>query len=160
MPGASRNLEFPRFSIGPCGTSPGGFSERAHAFRSHSPGNGGFRGRRGRPQGRPAGEHHEHSGARNRRCGTRRGIASGQRKPPKGAHQQHQRSSAEGGCARPWAQPLEYGSCYSCCNDCNTSCRNEILGLLMLMLISLLFKSSNSSLTCSLLRLLDGYSLG
>ena len=45
----------------------------------------------------------EHSGARNRRpCGARRCFAnflSGLRKPPnKGAHHEHQRGSAEGGC--------------------------------------------------------------
>ena len=72
---------------------------------------------------RPAGEHHEHSGARNRPCGARRGIASflsGLPKPSKDAHHQHQRGSAEGGCvallqvstcaARPWAQPLKFNT--------------------------------------------------
>ena len=47
---------------------------------------------------RPAGEHH---GARNRPCGARRCFAnflSGLWKPPRGAHHQHQRGSAEGGC--------------------------------------------------------------
>ena len=65
----------PRFSIGPRGTSPGGFSERARVSQPFP--------RLWRVSGppwttprRPAGEHHEHSGARNRPCGTRRGIAN------------------------------------------------------------------------------------
>ena len=124
------------FPLGRAGPRPEA-SRNAYAFRSHSPGYGGFRGRRGRP----AGEHHEHSGARNRPGGARRGITSflsGLRKPPKGTHHQHQRGSAEGRCvlhggptgaerakggantrcvalleastcaARPWAQPLEF----------------------------------------------------
>ena len=108
-----RTLVFPLGRVGPRPEAP----RYAHAFRSHSPGYGGFRGRRGRPR-RPAGEHHEHSGACNRPCDARRCFAnflSGLRKPPKGAHHRHQRSSAEGGCtallqtptcaARPWAQP-------------------------------------------------------
>ena len=56
----------------------------------HSPGYGGFRGRRGR----------EHSGARNRPFGARRCFANfcvGCGSPQKGAHHQHQRGSAEGG---------------------------------------------------------------
>ena len=84
----------PRFCIGPRGTSPGGLSERARVSQPF-PGYGGFHPKR------PAGEHHEHSGARNRPCGARRCFANflnGLRKPPKGAHHQHQRGSAEGGC--------------------------------------------------------------
>ena len=80
--------------------SPGGLSERARVSQPFC--------RLWRVSGppwttprRPAGEHHEHSGARNRLCGARRGIASflsKLRKPPKGAHHQHQRGPAEGGC--------------------------------------------------------------
>ena len=68
----------PRFCIGPRGTSPGGLSERARVSQPFP--------RLWRVSGppwttprRPAGEHHEHSGARNRPCGARRGIASFQR---------------------------------------------------------------------------------
>ena len=61
----------------PRGTSPGGLSERARVSQPFP--------RLWRVSGpwttprRPAGEHHEHSGARNRPCGARRGIASFQR---------------------------------------------------------------------------------
>ena len=54
---------------------------------------------------RPAGEHHEHSGARNRPCGARRGCKFFEwvAEAPKGRASW---GSAEGGCV-VWAQPLE-----------------------------------------------------
>ena len=73
-------------------------SRNAHAFRSHSQAMAGFGAAVDDPR-RPAGEHHEHSGARarNRPCGARRCFANFL-SAPKGAHHQHQRGSAEGGC--------------------------------------------------------------
>ena len=75
----------------------------------------------GPPWTTPAGEHHEQGRpqpALQREAMFCQFFLNGLRKPPKGAHPQHQRGSAEGGCvallqaspcaARPWAQPLEY----------------------------------------------------
>ena len=59
----------PHFSIGPRGTSPGGFSERARVSQPFP--------RRGRPQGGQPASIIEHSGARNRPCGARRGPQRG-----------------------------------------------------------------------------------
>ena len=68
--------------------------------------------------GRPAGEHHEHSGRPQPALQYEAMFCqflSGLPKPAKAAHRHHQRGSPEGGCvaqastcvARPWAQPPE-----------------------------------------------------
>ena len=77
-----RTLVFPWGRAGPRPEA----SRNAHAFRSHSPGYGGFRGRRGRPQGGQP--------ASIMNCNKIEWVAEA----PKGRHHQHQRGSAEGTC--------------------------------------------------------------
>ena len=93
-----RTLVFP---LGRAGPRPEA-SQSAHVFRNHSRAMAGFGAAVDDPR-KPAGEHHEHSGARNRPCGARRcfanlrvGFGSPQR-----AHHQHQRGVRWRGAA--WA---------------------------------------------------------